>query len=206
ELWVSDRHPDRASDIILMIDSSQGLGRGSDSTLHTAVRAAIALTDGHLGAHDRVGLLDVGRQIRWFRPRMGRLQQRQMLDALLDTQSDLGLGVRRASDLPLGSVDTEATIIALTPLLDPTPVSLVLDIAAHGHDVALLWCQPEVDRIRQPSTISAGLARRLWDLERQMWRSRIDQAGIPVAAWNGDDPLGSIVSLLDRRRSVSRAR
>ncbi|MGY9074261.1 MAG: DUF58 domain-containing protein [Acidimicrobiales bacterium] len=203
--WVSDRHPDRASDIILLIDSGQGLGKGADSTLHVAVRAAIALTDGHLGAHDRVGLLDAGRQIRWYRPRMGRLQQRMLLDALLDTQAELGLGARRAADLPLGSIDSEATIIALTPLLDPAPVSLVLDIAAHGHDVALLWCQPDVDRIRQPLGITAQLARRLWDLERDLWRRRIDQAGIPVASWDGEDPLGTIVGLLDRRRTISRA-
>ncbi|MDG2114078.1 MAG: DUF58 domain-containing protein, partial [Actinomycetota bacterium] len=95
EYWVSDRHPDQASDLVLLVDSGQALGKGSGSTLHTAVRAALALTEGHLATHDRVGLLDVGRQVRWFRPAMGRLQRRKLIDALLEIRLEVGLGVRR---------------------------------------------------------------------------------------------------------------
>ena len=40
---MSDRHPDQASDLVLFVDSGQALGRGSNSTIHTAVRAALAL-------------------------------------------------------------------------------------------------------------------------------------------------------------------
>lgn len=198
--WVSDRHPERASDILLLVDSSQGLGKGDGSTLHAAIRAGIALTEGHLATHDRVGLLDVGRDIRWFQPAMGRIQLRRLIDALLDTHGELGLGARRAADLPLRGMDTAATVVALTPLLDPAPVELLIDLAAHGHDVAVIVCEPDIDRIHPANDISGALARRLWRLERTLWRTRLDDAGVPVVSWSDDESLNAVIALLDRRR------
>lgn len=200
EYWVSDRHPDQASDLVLFVDSGQALGKGSSSTLHTAVRAALALTEGHLATHDRVGLLDVGRQIRWFRPGMGRLQRRKLIDALLEIRPELGLGVRRASDLPLHGVDTGATIVALSPLLDPRPIELLLTLHNSGYDVVVLWCEPDTSAIRTPSGPNAQLARRLWDIERDSWRRRLTTAAVPVVSWAGDGSLDTALALLDRQR------
>lgn len=203
--WVSDRHPDLASDIVLLMDSSQGLGRGVDSTLHTAVRAALALTEGHLGHNDRVGLLDVGRQVRWFRPQMGRLQARQLVDALLDTRIELGLGVRKAADLPLHHLGSGTTIVALTPLLDPAPSRLLLDLHDRGHDIVAIWCQPDIERIRTGGTRVSAIARRLWDMERDRWRQQLVEQGVTVVAWTGEGSLDPVTAAIDASRQRGRS-
>jgi len=200
EYWVSDRHPDQASDLVLFVDSGQALGRGSNSTIHTAVRAALALTEGHLGTHDRVGLLDVGRRVRWFRPGMGRLQRRRLVDALLEIRPELGLGVRKASDLPLQGVDTGATIVVLSPLLDPRPIDVMLSLHDRGYDLVVLWCQPDIEAIRPAEGRNAELARRLWNIQREQWRRRLTSAGVPVVAWNGDGSLEAAMTVLDHQR------
>lgn len=200
DYWVSDRHPDQASDLVLFVDSGQALGKGSQSTLHTAVRAAIALTEGHLGTHDRVGLLDVGRHVRWFRPGMGRLQRRRLVDALLEIRPELGLGIRKASDLPLHGVDSSTTIVALSPLLDPRPIEVLLSLHQAGYDVVVIWCEPDVDAIRAANSTSAALARRLWHLQRDQWRRRLTNAGVPVVSWDGDDSLEQALAALDHQR------
>ena len=204
--WVSDRHPDQASDLVLLVDSGQGLGKGSSSTLHHAVRAALALTEGHLATHDRVGLLDVGRQVRWFRPGMGRLQRRKLIDALLEITPELGLGVRRAADLPLRGVGSSATIVALSPLIDPRPVELLLELHRAGYDLVVVWCEPDIAAIRAPGNGTERLARRLWDLERDGWRRRLTSAAVPVVAWSGEGGLDNVIALLDiqRRSKVAR--
>ncbi len=142
----------------------------------------------------------MGRQVRWFRPGMGRLQRRKLVDALLEIRPELGIGARRAADLPLRGVDRAATIVALSPLLDPRPVSLMLDLHDSGYDVVVLWCEPDVSSIHQPATRSAGLARRLWELERHQWRRRLTSAGIPIASWSGEGSLTPVLSVLDRRQ------
>ncbi len=200
EYWVNDRHPDQASDLVLFVDSGQALGRGSNSTIHTAVRAALALTEGHLGTHDRVGLLDVGRKVRWFRPGMGRLQRRRLVDALLEIQPELGLGVRKAADLPLQGVDTSATIVVLSPLLDPRPIDVMLALHDRGYDLVVLWCQPDIDSIRPAEGRSGHLARRLWNIEREQWRRRLTGAGVPVVAWDGEGSLDAVMAVLDHQR------
>jgi len=202
EYWVSDRHPDQASDVVLLVDSSQALGRGTHSTIHAAVRAAIALTEGHLSTHDRVGVLDVGRQVRWFTPRMGRLQRRRLIDALLDVTPEPGLAARSIGDLPLSSLGSGVTIVALTPLLDPRPAELLLELRSAGYDVVVVWCKPDTSSIRQPTSREAALARRLWTFEQEMWQARLVSTGIPLGTWDGDGSLDEVLALLDLRRRI----
>ena len=85
EPMVIERHPDRSSNIVLLVDSAQDLGVDIDTSLRWTITAAMALGERHLRAQDRLGLLDVGRNIRWIPPRLGRRHLHTVVDSLLAT-------------------------------------------------------------------------------------------------------------------------
>ena len=74
ELRVSQRHPDRSTDVILFIDSFVESGHDVRTVFGAAIEAAIALAESHLSLSDRVGLIEFGGLIRWVNPGTGALQ------------------------------------------------------------------------------------------------------------------------------------
>jgi uncharacterized protein (DUF58 family) len=89
---VTERHPELATDIVLLLDAGTSVGAGDDATLRRSVRAAMALAESHLARHDRVGLCSLGGRLHWLPPKVGRPQLHRLVDALLDSQE-----VRRGS-------------------------------------------------------------------------------------------------------------
>jgi uncharacterized protein (DUF58 family) len=203
ERWVSDRHPERASDVLIFVDSLLAVGPAVDNTIHLAVRAALSLADSHIGSHDRVGLLDVGHKVRWIPPRLGRAHLHRIVDALLAIEVERTFGHPRVAHLPLRHLAPGTLIVVLTSLLDERPVSLVADIRARGHDVVVVECSPG-SRIPPPAGLSEALARRLWRVERAALRHRLALVGVPLVRWDGVESLPARLAALNDAMAARR--
>ena len=66
ELRVNDHHPERSTDVVLLLDAFPSAG------LADAVRATVSLATAYLGERDRVGLVRFGGRLDWLTPGMGQ--------------------------------------------------------------------------------------------------------------------------------------
>lgn len=199
-LWVSQRHPDRATDVVLLLDSFVESGHDVRVMFGRAIEAALALAESHLGATDRVGLVEFGGLIRWVDPGTGRVQLQKLTDALLAT----GLYANAADkELPMLSpraLPPRSFIVALTPLLDQRFIDAVFLARARGHDVAVVECA--LDPIPSTDDLLASelLTKRLWEAERVVLRDRMAEQGIAVASWSESRDLAVVLGELARLR------
>ncbi len=199
ERWVTVRHPDRSGDLLLLLDSFTDLGPDGNRLVQRAVRAAMALTETGLAHHDRVGLLDVGRHVRWFRPRLGRLHHARLFDALLDTQVDPGLRAPGLNRLPVHEVTEGSLIVVITGLLDPDLASLPAALRARGLEVVVLAVAPEA-HLPAGADTDRDLSNRLWRLQQARRRQALEEHGVPVVTWAAGQPLEVPVAALARRQ------
>ncbi len=206
ELWVNDRHPERNSDVVLLIDALPEARRGVEVSLDLAVRAIAGLARSHLRRHDRVGLVTFGEPIRWLLPGMGQVQRYRILDALLESRIARQLYWRGISGIPRRVLPAKALIICLTPLLDDRVVDAIADLKGRRFDVAVVeipaeeFVAPAMDRIGET-------ARRIWELERSETRSTLARHGIPAVRWDPRDPFETALMEVGAfRRHATRTR
>src|SRR5262249_15286797 len=88
-LQVTERHPERATDVVLFVDAFSETGAAEDSTLEMTVRAAATLARRYLGGRDRLGLVGFGGVLRWLEPGIGPRQLYRVGGALLHTRRTL---------------------------------------------------------------------------------------------------------------------
>ncbi len=197
ERWVTARHPDQSGDLVLLLDSFRDLGPDGHRLVQRAVRAAMALSESNLAAKDRVGLLEVGRHVRWYRPRLGRLHQARLFDALLETQVEPGLRAPRVAQLPLHDLDAGTMIVVLTGLTDGAMSTLPIELRSRGSEVAVLECVAD-DHLPIVGADQLAAAR-IWRLQRARRRAELVAHGVPVVPWSADQPLEMPVAALARR-------
>jgi uncharacterized protein (DUF58 family) len=185
-IWVNQRHPDRSTDVILLVDAF------SDAVLPAAVRAASALARAYLEHRDRVGLVSIGGVITWMRPGGGTRQEYLLVQTLLDTSAFVNVADKTISQVPPNVIPRKALVFALSPLEDERFVRALVDLRSRGIDVVALEVSPlpYTDRGRG----SAGdIAYRLWVMQRDVTRSRLREMGIPVVVWTEPEPLAPAV-------------
>ena len=198
-LLVSDRLPERSSDVVLFLDSLTEAATEEESTLDVAVRAVATLAGEYLRRRDRVGLLSFGGELEWVLPSAGARQHYRIIDAVLSSETARLFRWRDPSLIPRRVLPPQSLIVALTPLLDWRVNRALLDLRARGYDLALI----EVDPLRfaEHARASHGeQAWRVWLLERELIRGRFLRAGVPVTRWNGDGPLAAAVEELASTR------
>ena len=198
ERWVTVRHPDQSGDLVFLLDTFRDLGPDGNRLVQRAVRAAMSLAESNLDAQDRVGLLDVGHKIRWYRPRQGRLQKARLFDALLETQVEPGLRAPSLQRLPLHDLDAGTMVVVLTGLTDPDMALLPIDLRVHGIEVAVLEVDVE-DHLLPPRGQAEAQAIRLWRLLRAQRRQQLTAHGVPVVTWPEQQPLELPVAALAGR-------
>ena len=203
ETWVTVRHPDQSGDLVFLLDTFCDLGPEGNRLVQRAVRAAMGLAESNLGAHDRVGLLDVGRHIRWYRPRLGRLHQARLFDGLLETQVEPGLRAPRIEQLPLHDLDGGTMIVMLTGLADANMALLPVELRKRGSEVVVLECIAD-DHIPVADDRAGELAARLWRLQRARRRDHLIANGVTVVPWSADQPLELPVAAMARREVARR--
>ena len=207
ELWVSERHPDRATDVVLLLDSFVESGHDVHAVVGMAIEAAVALAESHLAVTDRVGLVEFGGLVRWVAPGTGRLQLQRLVDALLSTGLYANAAERDLALIAPKALPPRSFLVAMSPLLDDRFIQALGELAGRGHDVAVIECDPSIRPPAQDNTADGPsapfLAWRIWQAERSILRDRLAKHGIAVAQWKRQDPLeGTLLELGRRRRRI----
>lgn len=184
---VVERHPDESSDVVLFVDSMQDLGVELDTTLRWTITAATALSERHLRAQDRVGLLDAGLGIRWFPARLGRRHLHQVVDALLSTEVLPRDQRQRALVVP-EHLPSTAMIVAISPLLTEPILTMLIELRTRGHDVVAI--RPEF--VFHDAPVSP-LARRLFRVGNTLNHRWLTERGVTIVPWTAGDPLEALV-------------
>lgn len=198
EPYVSLRHPERSTDLILLVDSF------SADSLQRQVRAAAGLAAAALSRHDRVGLVAFGGVLHWVEPHMGLAQLERVLAALIATQWHHSYAWKSAEIIPARALPPTGLVIALSPLEDTRMLHALAAIRAKGVDLAII--ETSVARVI-PVSEASELAARIIALERAEMRRSFARRGVPVIFWREGDslevPLGALA--LWRRRARRRA-
>jgi uncharacterized protein (DUF58 family) len=181
-LMVNQRHPERATDVVLFLDSFLDVRGPTGSTLDQAVGAAASLASAYLRQRDRVGLVSFGGLVQWLQPGSGQAALYRLLDTLMETQVFATAAWKGIRHLPPRTLPAKALIVALTPLVDERGVAALFDLLARGYDLAVVDISPLAHA--GPAGGEWGeLARRLWVLERETLRRRYQRLGAAVVEW-----------------------
>ena len=201
-LVVNDRHPERNTDVVLFVDSFADVRYGDRSVLDDAVRAAAALATKYLEHRDRVGLVGFGGVLRWLQPGMGSTQRYRLVETLLETGVAPTYTWRDVNVIPARILPPAALVLALSPLVDPRFVVALEDLRGRRYDVAVVEVDP-VPLVRPGRTEVERAAYRLWLLEREVHRWRLESRGIGIATW-GDGALDTVLEEVRTFRRYAR--
>jgi uncharacterized protein (DUF58 family) len=201
-LVVNDRHPERSTEVVLFVDSFADVRDGDRSVLDDAVRAAAALAARYLEHRDRVGLVGFGGVLRWLQPGMGSTQRYRLVETLLETGVAPTYTWRDVNVIPARILPPAALVLALSPLVDPRFVVALEDLRGRRYDVAVVEVDP-VPLVRPGRTEVERAAYRLWLLEREVHRWRLESRGIGIATW-GDGALDTVIEEVRTFRRYAR--
>ena len=199
QLLVSDRLPERSSEVVLFLDSLTAAASEHGSTLDQAVRAVASLVGEYLRGRDRVGLLNFGGNLEWVLPSTGDRQHYRIVDAVLSSETARLFRWRDPRLIPTRVLPPQSLVVALTPLLDWRVDRALLNLRARGFDLTLIEVDPLpfVERARASYDDQAW---RVWLLERELIRNRFLRAGVPVRRWTAETPLAAVVEELTSNR------
>jgi uncharacterized protein (DUF58 family) len=181
-LVVNERHPERNTDVVLFLDSFLDVRADGSSVLEQAVRATAALARRYLERRDRVGLVGLGGVLRWLQPGMGVAQRYRLVETMLETDVEPTYTWVDVTLIPARVLPPKALVLALTPLLDRRFVTALENLRARRFDVAVVEIDP-VPLVSPGPGRAERLAHRMWILDRELQRSRLERAGIAVATW-----------------------
>ena len=181
-LMVNQRHPERATDVVLFLDSFLDVRGPTGSTLDQAVGAAASLAAAYLRQRDRVGLVSFGGFVQFLQPGSGQAALYRLLDTLMETQVFATVAWKGIRHLPPRTLPAKALIVALTPLVDERGVAALFDLLARGYDLAVVDISP-LAHAGVAGGEWAELAGRLWALERETLRHRYQRLGAAVVEW-----------------------
>jgi uncharacterized protein (DUF58 family) len=200
-MYVNESHPERASDVILFLDSFAEARGSSEGTLDEAVRVAASLADAYLERRNRVGLVSFGGTLRWLPPGMGVRQQYRIVDALIETELVRSYSNTSVDVIPRRVLPPQALVIALTPLLDQRTIAALLDLRARGFDLAVVDVSPIPYAADLADTDE--MAWRLWTMWRKALHRRYERAGVLAVELSPDRSLlGAIEEVTAFRRRV----
>ena len=199
-MYVNESHPERASDVILFLDSFAEARGSGEGTIDQAVRAASSLADAYLERRNRVGLVSFGGILRWLQPAMGMRQQYRIVDALIETELARSYFSTTVEVLPRRVLPPQALVIALTPLLDQRTLNALLDLRARGFDLAVVDVSP-IPYLAGARDAADDLAWRLWTMWRQALHHRYERAGVSVVEWS---PERSLLGAIEEVRAFRR--
>lgn len=205
EPWVTLRHPDRSTTVVVVVDAHDGETDDQRITQRRSVNAALALSRGHLASHDRVGLLVVGHTVQWLPPKLGRTQLFQIADRLIAVSNAPDASRRMYRPPAVSAIPNDAIVVVVSPLRDPLMVSLVAEIRSRGNPVSVLV--PDVAARSEPSRLAlAGRfddrARRLAAVEEQIGIRSLRERGVGIVPWPADEPVVTVIDTVRRLRTA----
>jgi uncharacterized protein (DUF58 family) len=195
ELWVDQRRPERSGEVVVFLDTFVSVGDRADNTLRRAVEVARALSDRHLGANDRVGLVDLGGVLRWVRPSGGTVQMYRIAETLVETEAWASGADKTVDVLPARALPRRCLVLGVSPLVDPRGVEALRTLRARGFDVAVVEVSP-LSFGSVHGRDRTQLAHRLWHLERAAVRNQLRHDGVAVGVWEAGEPLDPVLDSL----------
>jgi uncharacterized protein (DUF58 family) len=169
------------------------------------VRAAAALATRYLARRNRVGLVGFGGILRWLQPGLGTTQRYHLIETLLETGVEPTYSWRHVHVIPARILPANAFVLALTPLVDPRFVTALEDLRARKFDVAAIEIDP-VPLVEPGRSDVDRSAYRLWLLEREVLRARLQALGIAVATWSDGELDAALEEVRTYRRYARTAR
>lgn len=195
--WVTERHPERNSDVVVFLDAF------TDALLPDAVRAAATLVSGYTDQRDRVGLVSFGGVTEWIEPGVGLRQLYRIVDRLIDTRAYLSYAWKEIGLVPARTLPPKALVVAVSPLDDDRALAALADLRARRFDVAIVEVSP-VERFPPGPRSSDVLAHRIWRLERENTRRLLQRLGVAVVTWSPELDLAAVVEEVDAFRRHAR--
>jgi uncharacterized protein (DUF58 family) len=186
ELRVNDRHPERSTDVVLLLDAFPSAALGE------AVKAAASLATAYVNERDRVGVVRSGSRLDWLLPGMGLRQLYRIIDMLLEASAQQAVSPTSSSRWPRQALPANALVLAVTPMADPSAAEALIEIASQGLRLAVIAVGAEAAVAPGPRP-GQRLAYEIWQLEMAEARDRLRDRGIPVVAWDTREPLGPVI-------------
>jgi uncharacterized protein (DUF58 family) len=210
--WVnwraSQRHPgaiytnefeqERAANVGLIVDARQSsyFQVGGRSLFDDSIRAVASLADAFLKEGNRVGLMMYGRFIDWTFPGYGKHQRERILHALARARTGESHVFNNLRYLPVRMFPPKSQVILVSPL-HKEDVEYLVWLRAIGYSVMVLSPDPlsfEASFMDQDEE-AVQLAARVARLERRLFFSQLQQAGIEAISWDSGQPLEGVVRL-----------
>jgi len=183
-LHVNQLAAERAAEIIAVIDTCTDVGAPGESSLDRAVRGAAGIARAYTRAGDRVGVVTLGGLLRWIPPGTGPVQFFRIAELVLGARGSASFVSPDLTRIPRTVLPPGALVVLFSPLLDDRAIDAAIDLRERGYPLIVtdvLATQPE-----PPARSASGaLALRLWQLDRQALRYRLESLGIPVTGWPG---------------------
>ena len=195
QLHVNQRAAERAADLVIMIDAF-GLAEGAvaDRTLDLAVHGAATLAAAYLRVSDRAGVVVLGGALRWLGPAHGDRQFYRIAELLLQARYDSWV-TPDLDRIPRTALPPGTLAVVFSPLLDARGLAALTDLRRRGFPLIVVdTLRDEPPAVARPA--DAGLALRLWRLDRAATRSALRALGVPVLAWTDDAELDSVLAPL----------
>jgi uncharacterized protein (DUF58 family) len=196
-LHVNQRAAERAVDLVVMVDAFSEVGPAGDTTLELAVRGAAGLADAYLRAGDRVGAVALGGMLRWLAPAAGNLHFYRIAELAIDARHE-SVVTPDLTRIPRPALPPGCLAVLFSPLLDERVLTAITDLRARGVwlvVVDVLRHEPPPD----PRAPLAGLALRLWRLDRRAQRAGLARLGVPVLSWDRGSELDAVITPLRGR-------
>jgi len=195
QLHVNQRAAERAADLVIMIDAfGPAEGAVADRTLDLAVHGAATLAAAYLRVSDRAGVVVLGGALRWLGPAHGDRQFYRIAELLLQTRYDSWV-TPDLDRLPRTALPPGTVAVVFSPLLDPRGLAALTDLRRRGFPLIVVdTLRDEPPAVARPA--DAGLALRLWRLDRAATRSALRALGVPVLPWTEDAELDSVLAPL----------
>jgi len=206
-LHVTSTFTDEDAHVFLLVDCFSDLGPregidGRPTSLDVTVRAAGAISEHFLRSNDRLTLRTVGAA---EVPTLGVGSGTNHLRRVLDTLAAISPATERrdTGEQAIRGVDPNALCLVLSPLIDPTMVTLAHTLAARGMTVVVVDTFPD-HLVADPSSIYQALAWRIRLLSRDAEVHNLRLRGVPVVPWRGAGSLDQVLRDIARRASAPR--
>jgi uncharacterized protein (DUF58 family) len=195
QLHVNQRAAERAADLVIMIDAfGPAEGAVADRTLDLAVHGAATLAAAYLRVSDRAGVVVLGGALRWLGPAHGDRQFYRIAELLLQARYDSWV-TPDLDRIPRTALPPGTLAVVFSPLLDPRGLAALTDLRRRGFPLIVVdTLRDEPPAVARPA--DAGLALRLWRLDRAATRSALRALGVPVLPWTDDAELDSVLAPL----------
>ena len=188
---------ERSQDVVLLADATSDVGEPGRSALDLALRGAAAAARTYLDARDRVGVVTYQwGGANWLAPGLGKRQYYKIIDTMLASDAGWHRGTM-FSRLPRAALPPGALVIVFSPLLDRRFVETLRDMRERGFTIFVVDVLT-ADPLARPR-FADRMARRIWRMEQEAIRFSLRELGVPVAPWDGVQPLDLPLAPYTRR-------